>query len=235
MNKFLASVSSLTEAQQLFAIGADIIDLKQPAQGALGALDEGTIHQILAHIAHRCPVSATIGDIPMHPESVFNAVDRMCQLELDYVKIGFFPEGDWLACITKLRAITAKGHAIIAVLFADTQPSFEIIEDLSRAGFKGVMLDTVNKSRGSLTDVMSMHQIAEFVTLVKQQDLLCGLAGSLTLADIAQLSPLHADYLGFRGALCVRHQRTAHLDLDAIHTIKTQLMAYTLESRRAYS
>jgi uncharacterized protein (UPF0264 family) len=46
------------------------------------------------------------------------------------------------------------------------------------------------------------------------------LAGSLKLADIAILKPFQADYLGFRGALCIEQQRTGLLDSSAISQIK---------------
>ena len=54
-------------------------------------------------------------------------------------------------------------------------------------------------------------------------NLLCGLAGSLRLDDIARLAPLQADYLGFRGALCVQQQRTAQLDEVRLRQIRDAL------------
>lgn len=220
MSKFLASVNSLEEALQIAEIGVDIIDLKQPAQGALGALDGATIKQIVTHIGGKYPVSATVGDLPMVPETVFDAVTAMAEQGVNYIKLGFFPGGDWLSCIAKLAPLTGQGYALIAVLFADAQPSLNIIESLHAAGFKGVMLDTMNKQQGSLTDVMPIANISGFVESAKQYNLLCGLAGSLAIADIPGLIPLNADYLGFRGALCERQQRTATLNPAAVYAIK---------------
>ncbi|MDD1610853.1 MAG: (5-formylfuran-3-yl)methyl phosphate synthase, partial [Methylococcaceae bacterium] len=122
----LASVNSVAEALLVLNAQVDIIDLKQPERGALGALDTNLVEQIVTKIAGRCPVSATVGDLPMQPELVFNAVKAMANTGVDYVKIGFFPEGDWLAVVEKLAELTPK-TALIAVLFADAQPDFAII------------------------------------------------------------------------------------------------------------
>lgn len=224
MTGMLASVNSIAEALLVFNAQVDVIDLKQPERGALGALDTDVVRQIVLEIAGRCPVSATVGDLPMQPELVFNAVTAMAHTGVDYVKIGFFPEGDWYATVEKLAQLTPQ-TALIAVLFADAQPDFAIITALQQAGFAGVMLDTMDKHKGSLTQVMTHTDIAQFVALAKSHSLLCGLAGSLRLTDIATLIPYQADYLGFRGALCEQHQRTGQLNQQAIAQIKQRLVA----------
>jgi len=67
---------------------------------------------------------------------------------------------------------------------------------------------------------MPLDRLQNFVQTARHYQLLCGLAGSLRKADIPELLTLQADYLGFRGALCTQHQRTAKLDPAAILTIK---------------
>lgn len=215
----LASVNSVEEALLVLRAKVDIIDLKQPARGALGALELDTVKQIVSEIAGRCPVSATIGDLPMQPERVFNAVQAMAETGVDYTKIGFFPGGDWSETTAKLASLT-ETQALIAVLFADSRPDFAFIQTLKQAGFKGVMLDTLDKNQGSLTQIMTDTAIRKFVELAKAEHLLCGLAGSLRQADIAALLPYLPDYLGFRGALCLQHKRTGQLNETAVARIK---------------
>ena len=223
MTGMLASVNSVAEALLVLSADVDIIDLKQPALGALGALDFATVKQIVAGIDGRCPVSATIGDLPTKPDPVFNAVKAMAETGVDYIKIGFFPGDDWQGTVKKLSTSTQQDPALIAVLFADTQPDFAIINLLKEAGFKGVMLDTMNKQTGSLTELMAKMEIEQFVKQAKAQELLCGLAGSLRLADIPALIPYQADYLGFRGALCLEHNRLGQLNKRAVVQIKETL------------
>jgi len=223
MTGMLASVNSVAEALLVLSADVDIIDLKQPALGALGALDIAKVKQIVAEIDGRCPVSATIGDLPMQPDPVFNAVKAMAETGIDYIKVGFFPGGDWHGTVKKLSALTGQNHALIAVLFADTQPDLGIISLLKEAGFAGVMLDTMNKQKGSLTQLMANMEIGQFVSQVKARQLVCGLAGSLRLEDIPELMPYQPDYLGFRGALCQQHNRVGQLNKQAVIKIKHAL------------
>ncbi|MEY3759175.1 MAG: hypothetical protein RIR39_666 [Pseudomonadota bacterium] len=220
MSGLLASVNSVTEALLVLDADVDIIDLKQPALGALGALDVTTVKKIVIAIAGRCPISATIGDLPMQPEPVFNAVKAMAETGVDYIKIGFFPGNDWQGTAQKLSLLTRKNHALIAVLFADTQPDFAIMDSLKEAGFTGVMLDTMDKQQGSLTQVMAKTDITQFVAQAKALQMLCGLAGSLRLEDIPELMFYQPDYLGFRGALCQGHNRVGQLNKLAVMQIR---------------
>ncbi|MFA6050969.1 MAG: (5-formylfuran-3-yl)methyl phosphate synthase [Methylobacter sp.] len=227
MTGMLASVNSVEEAALVLSANIDIIDLKQPALGALGALETGLVKKIVAEIDGRCPVSATIGDLPMQPDIVFNAVKAMAETGVDYIKIGFFPGGDWQGTVEKLATFPRRSVGtinLIAVLFADTQPDLGIIAYLKKAGFKGVMLDTMDKKNGSLTQVMVKTDIAQFVRLAKTHQLICGLAGSLRLEDIPELALYQPDYLGFRGALCLQHNRTAQLSQQAIIQIRQAIV-----------
>ena len=229
MTGMLASVNSLKEALLVLSAEVDIIDLKQPALGALGALERVDVTQIVTAIAGRRPVSATIGDLPMQPEVIFNAVQLMAETGVDYIKIGFFPGDDWLGTLKKLSGVVLQNQALIAVLFADTQPDLTIMATLKASGFVGVMLDTMDKQQGSLTQVMTAEQIARFVSQAKELKLLCGLAGSLRLIDIPELMAYHPDYLGFRGALCQEHNRVGPLNEMAVNAINLAMQAASLE------
>ncbi len=221
MTKMLASVNSLAEAQLILNSTADIIDLKQPKQGALGALSINDVRQIVSQVNNKKPVSATIGDLPMQADLVFNAVLAMSETGVDFIKIGLFPGGDWQGTLSKLAALSQQGKQLIAVLFADQAPDFETIELLKKNGFSGVMLDTMKKSSGSLPQLMPYDRLAGFIKKVKQAGMLSGLAGSLKAEDIPKLLPLNADYLGFRGALCEEHNRTAALNKESINKVLT--------------
>lgn len=219
MSRMLASVATLAEALLVQEVGVDIIDLKQPAHGALGALEISVVQEIVLALSATCKISATVGDLPMQPERVYQAVEAMANTGVDYVKIGIFPNGDSVATLKKLASL-AKQFSLIAVLFADAQPDFSLLATLKNIGFTGVMLDTMDKKRGSLLQIMPLSELTDFVALAQSKQLLCGLAGSLRLTDLPSLLPLKADYLGFRGALCQQRQRTSALDLTAVTQLK---------------
>lgn len=226
MSKWLASVQSLEEAQSLLTCLPDILDMKNPAQGALGALSVGTVSEIVRLIDGRCLTSATIGDLPMQAALISKAMIKMTASGVDYVKIGLFPDSDLQPCIEAL-ATTVKmlETPVIAVLFADKMPEFDCISQLKESGFNGVMIDTAIKNGQHLRDHWNKQQLASFVAAVKQQDMLCGLAGALRIEDIAPLRLFNADYLGFRSALCQQQQRKDSLELGLVKLIKREIQA----------
>jgi (5-formylfuran-3-yl)methyl phosphate synthase len=217
--KLLASVMNLEEAQIALDGGADIIDLKNPLAGALGALPLDDIRAIVKMINQQRPVSATIGDLPMEPNIICAAVEATAKTGVDYIKIGFFKSDNLRDCIAALSPL-AQQHKLIAVLFADQQPDFSLLDDLAKAGFHGVMLDTADKQHGSLRDRMQQFDLIEFISLAQKHNLLCGLAGSLQINDVEQLIPMQPDYLGFRGGLCVGNEREKVISAEKLRLME---------------
>lgn len=214
MTRFLASVRSPAEAAAAIAGGADIVDLKEPAAGALGRLSDAMIRATLAAVARRRPTSATVGDLLLAPAPILAAVRAMAETGVDIVKFGIFP-GDAAATIAALGAETRKGIRLVAVFFADRRPDLNLLARCADAGFQGVMLDTAGKNGGSLTHHLPLAELQRFIALARGRGLLAGLAGSLTAADLPALLPLAPDFLGFRSALTAG-ARAAPLDAAAV-------------------
>lgn len=226
ITKWLASVESLEEAQLLVEQLPDILDMKNPSKGALGALTHQTVTQIVNWINKRCLCSATVGDLPMQPEIISAAIRSMAETGVDYVKIGLFDEPGLIQCIQQLEpTIISLKKPVIAVIFADQLPQQELIPLLEKYGFAGVMLDTARKDGQGLLNHLSVAALHQFVVEAKSAGLLCGLAGALRIEDIETLSPLQPDYLGFRSALCHQHRRTNRLDPYLAKQIHNQLNA----------
>jgi dihydroneopterin aldolase len=222
MTKLLASVRSVEEALAALAGGADIIDLKEPAEGALGRLGDGAIRDILAAVAGRRPVSATIGDLPLDPAPVARAVAAMAATGVDIVKLGIFA-GDAAATLAALIA-RARETRLVAVCFADRRPDFDIVDRAADAGFYGVMLDTADKSAGRLTHHLPPAALAGFLARARERGLAAGLAGSLAATDLPLLLPLKPDFLGFRSALTAGG-RSAPLDPVAVARLRAAIDA----------
>ena len=218
MTLFLASVRDAAEAETARLARADIIDLKDPAHGALGAVALETTRRVVDLIAGRVPVSSTIGDLPMRPEAMRDAVIERAACGVDYVKFGLFPGGEPQACFQALRPIAASVRLIL-VLFADALPAFDAVTAAAEMGAIGIMIDTANKNAGSLLTHLDAPGIAGCVAHAKAQGLMVGLAGSLKAADVPELLTLAPDLLGFRGALC-RGGRSASLDPASCASIR---------------
>jgi uncharacterized protein (UPF0264 family) len=211
MTKILASVMAVEEAHVALDCGFDLIDFKDPRAGALGALPLDTVRAGVRMIAGRRPTSATVGDLPMEPNILATVVNELAQTGVEFVKVGFFPSGDWNACIDVLPAY-ARSTRLVAVLFADRKPDFSWLSEFGRAGFAAVMVDTANKSARGLRHHLNDAVLGAFVTQAKSNGLMVGLAGSLCTEDIPDLLKLEPDYLGFRSALCSNANRTHGFD-----------------------
>ena len=221
MTGFLASVRSADEATIAMQGGVDIIDLKEPDQGALGAVPFKVMREVVGKINGERLVSATVGDLPCDPLRVADMVRRVSETGVDLVKVGLFkPFSENLDDL--LWAVSRQStKGIIIVVFADQNPDENIIDAVADAGLAGIMLDTANKSSGSLREVMSDTQINQFISRAKEHNLITGLAGSLSKTDIAPLMHERPDYLGFRGAICNGHDRKTDLDETSLKEIRT--------------
>jgi len=219
MTRMLASVTGVGEAEIAISGGADIIDLKDPKAGALGAVATETIRQTVASVAGRRATSAVCGDLPMVPDTIRVKAEEIAATGVDYVKIGFFPSAGAEAC-AKAVAQLAPRTKLIAVLFADLVPDFELLPVFAKHGFHGAMVDTAHKAKGRLLDHLPPERIPAFVNRARSLGLVIGLSGSLEAPDIPRLLPFAPDFLGFRGALCDQAQRTGPIDAEAVGQIR---------------
>ena len=104
MTKMLASVTGVEEAEIAISGGADIVDLKDPAAGALGAVATDTMAGDGRLRRRRRATSAVCGDLPMLPEALL----RRRRGRGDRSRLrqgGFFPSGDAGACATALAPL----------------------------------------------------------------------------------------------------------------------------------
>ncbi|MDQ0467079.1 (5-formylfuran-3-yl)methyl phosphate synthase [Labrys wisconsinensis] len=214
MTRLLVSVRDAAEADLAAAAGADLIDAKDPSVGSLGSLPPAAIGAILHVVGARAPVSAVAGEHEAL-EPLVAAARAVAATGVAFVKVGLsrpLAAPDAAAAIGSALA----GIRLVAVLFADEAPDLGLVPSLAQAGFAGAMLDTRRKGAGRLVEVQPPAALAAFVAACRAEALMCGLAGSLRLDDIAALAPLGPDYLGFRGGLCAGADRRAGLDAGAI-------------------
>jgi uncharacterized protein (UPF0264 family) len=220
MTGMLASVTSIKEAQLVLNDSVDIIDMKNPELGALGALDTNVVAEIVELISGACLTSATIGDIEPNNPVLYELIVSMAKTGVDYVKVGLFDDNANELFIEVLNKASEQKIKVIVVLFAENFSSLASLDALMKSGISGVMLDTKNKSDKNLLSLLNCQQLAEFVQLAKSHGLVTGLAGSLRYEDISSLLDIDADYLGFRGALCSKNDRVKSIVTKNISKIR---------------
>ena len=230
--RLLVSVRDDWEAECALEAGADLIDLKDPEAGTLGALDPNLIGTILGTVAGRQPTSATTGDLPPDPALLCAAAQRIAAAGVDYVKVGLWPGEGRTEAIMRLGAALASRTRLVGVILADVDLDLGLVPIMADAGFAGAMLDCAGKGP-SLTERLGPAVLGQFVALCHFHGLLAGLAGSLRTADIAPLASLGPDILGFRGGLCQGFDRRRPLDPDAVLQAATALAAMRHAAPRA--
>ena len=212
--KLLVSVRSVDEALLAARGGADFIDLKEPRHGALGALPLATVrHCVAALRGSNLPISATIGD---SPHDIAGAVQRVADCGVDIVKVGVERDDAARGVLTMLAGC---GRPVVPVLIADRGLDQSLVEFAAGLGFAGLMVDTADKSAGSLFDGVPMSALQRFIDCARAASLMCGLAGALRLDDLPRLTDLAPDFAGFRSAVCAVDRRGA-LDPQRLRALR---------------
>ena len=78
------------EASEAIAGGADIIDVKNPQEGPLGANFPWVIKRIREITPKNIQVSCTLGEVPNLPGSISLAALGAASLGVDYIKVGLY-------------------------------------------------------------------------------------------------------------------------------------------------
>jgi len=198
MPKILASIKNLKEVKLIINTDIDIIDLKDPSNGALGKLNDGDIRIITEYVNNKKLTSSTIGDLPNDLELISENVKNISKTKVDFIKIGVYDP----QYISTLCSINSQ-KKLIAVFFADRfLPNKNDLKKISDSGFFGVMIDTSNKNAGNIFDHTNLINLNIFIKNAEKFQLLTGIAGSVNENHIDKLINLNPNYIGFRGALC---------------------------------
>ncbi len=232
--RVLVSVRSVEEALQAAAAGAHFIDLKEPGQGALGGLPLSTIRRIVAALRARhvkLPISATIGDWPMHAQAAIAAqVQAVAACGVDYVKVGITRAPEAAAVLDGLGRCGLPHAQIVPVLIADQGLDEALMAQALSWPFAGLMLDTADKKAGSLFDVMSEAAVQQFIHVVRGAGLMVGVAGALRLSHAGVLARLAPDFAGFRSAVCAG-DRSAALDPVRLRLLLATMLGQASSAR----
>lgn len=220
--KLLVSVIDEPEARLAAAGGVDVVDVKNPAEGSLGAPAPGVIARVRAVLPAELPLSAAIGDLPSLPGTAALAALGAARSGAAYVKIGLWGSSTAEDAVAVLRAArdAVDGDAeVVAVTYADGArvpsrplPPSELVTAARRAGVSGCLLDTAIKDGRGLLSWLHGDAIAELVAEAHGAGLEMALAGELRADDLPVVRATGADIAGIRSAACRDGRRTAPLD-----------------------
>ncbi|MBS0265487.1 MAG: hypothetical protein JSS02_26380 [Planctomycetes bacterium] len=237
--RLLVSVRSAAEAALALKGGCDVLDVKEPARGALGMADTSTIAAIAAVAAAGntpVPVSVALG------EACEWSGDRL-GLELPagiaYVKLGTaqlhnpgtahwrFAEAQEKFAVLAAAPLTAAPHWI-AVAYADHHLAGtiapEAVADLAcDCHCVGLLVDTYSKQQRRLVDWLDAPRLTALGARCRELGLQYALAGRLQLDDLPAVLSAQPEIVGIRSAACRDGERNGPIDTDAIRSFRQSL------------
>jgi uncharacterized protein (UPF0264 family) len=222
MTGLLVSVRNGDEARLAIEAGVDVLDVKEPARGSLGAADAATIAEIAGIAAGRAPLSVALGEL------ITLADDELTSFPAEgvrYAKLGLSrcAGHNWATRWVAWAEALPQGTSPVAVVYADASiagspPEEEILPVAARHGAAAVLVDTFAKQAGSLLTHWNADRLERFLASARQVSLPVVLAGSLSLPQIIELLPLDPWLVAVRGAAC-RAGRESPLDFDRLRQL----------------
>ncbi|MGB9778719.1 MAG: (5-formylfuran-3-yl)methyl phosphate synthase, partial [Candidatus Bathyarchaeales archaeon] len=207
--RLLVSVVDKKEALEAVKGGANIIDVKNPREGSLGANFPRVIKQVRDVVKHfglsDTMVSATIGDLPNLPGTASLAALGAAVSGANYIKAGLFGVKTASEAIYLLREVcrAVKDHnpslKVIAAGYADYESvgclnPLQLPEVTNAAEADGVMVDVKVKSAcKGVFSFLSKGELEKFVEKAHELNLIVAIAGSLDKSDVSSVFALGAD------------------------------------------
>ena len=232
--RLLVSVVSAEEALSALAGGADIIDVKDPGEGSLGAPAPRVLADVIRAVDARAPVSVALGDLPDLPHTAALAARGAALSGAAYVKVGLRGVRELDRAVAVMRAVAdavdpTTGTAVIAAAYADAgaldPPALapaHLPALVQRTGIAGALVDTFVKDGRGLYGWLSESELAELVTSTHRAGAIFTVAGQLRRGELCRVA---ADVVGVRSAVCRDGERTAELRTELVAAAVAELRA----------
>jgi (5-formylfuran-3-yl)methyl phosphate synthase len=224
--RLLVSVVDEAEAALAVAGGVDVVDVKNPAEGSLGAPAPAVVARVRDVLPAGLPLSVAIGDLPALPGTAALAALGAARSGAAYVKVGLWGAStvdDAVAVLRAAREAVDGEAAVVAVTYADGErlpsrplPARELVRAARLAGVSGCLVDTSVKDGRGLLQWLDAGALASIVADAHGAGLEIALAGELRAEDLPAIRATGADVAGVRSAACVDGRRTAPLDPERI-------------------
>jgi (5-formylfuran-3-yl)methyl phosphate synthase len=219
MSRLLVSVVSAEEARAALAAGADIIDVKDPREGALGAPSARVLAEVADAVGDAAPVSVALGDSPGPPHTAAVAARDAAACGARFVKVGLrgVREIDEAVALVSAVAHAVEPHVhVIAAAYADAgalePPALAprwLPALVDRTAIAGALVDTFVKNGRGLYGYLSPRELATLIDATHAVGGSFAVAGQLRLGELGRVG---ADFVGVRSAVCAGGERTAHLE-----------------------
>ncbi|MCD7781951.1 MAG: (5-formylfuran-3-yl)methyl phosphate synthase [Methanosphaera sp.] len=233
--QLLVSAINMDETIEALNGGADILDVKNPKEGSLGANFPWIIREISDYVDGNSIVSTTIGDVPYKPGTVALAALGSAYSGSNYVKVGLHGPSNYDEALEVMSAVTRavksfdESIMVVSCGYADAYRTGSVkpvdIPRVARdSGCDLAMMDTYIKDGKRLTDHQTRDQLESFVDESHSYGLKVALAGSVNESDIPLLEDINCDIMGVRGCVCTDGDRNnGTIDSSLVHMLKDKI------------
>jgi uncharacterized protein (UPF0264 family) len=217
-SRLLVSVRSAGEAIAALEGGADLIDVKEPSRGPLGAADRNVVEDVILAVRGRVPVSVALGEWVDYSAGPLPG-------GVTFAKWGLSGLADLLP--RPVRAIRNHGGGGLPVLvaYADHEragspPVPAVVKAACELRFPAFLIDTAVKDGTTLLDYLNLAALAQLRARLAGSEVRVAFAGSLRLDSIRRLLPVAPDWFAVRGAACVGG-RDGPVAADQVRQLRT--------------
>jgi hypothetical protein len=208
----MISIKDRKEAEEVMAAGGvDILDVKNPAEGTLGANTPDVIKEVMDLVPGDVVIAASIGDLDFKPGTASLAAYGVASLGVDYVTASMFAvkqaEEVGVMADRLRRAVDEydSGCGLIVSGYADAgrigaASPFDFVDSLGGADI--LMVDTAIKDGKNILDFATVEELIELKDRAHDSGLKLILAGSIRIPHLKEAVRAGPDILGFRGAVC---------------------------------
>lgn len=229
MTGLLVSVRSAAEARLAQLGGADLIDVKEPSFGSLGASTPKVWSEVAAAVGNACSLSAALGELVDFAPISFVGLQGFRFAKLGLAGCGQI--NDWVERWQAALAELPDWIAPVAVAYADyrtcgSPAPDEVLRVGQRLGCKAILIDTYDKQRGDLFDAMPLAQLRDLFEQAERLSLTTVVAGSLCKDRLDDALGLQPDYIAVRGAVC-RGTREGELDASLVRDWISSIQRFT--------
>lgn len=228
----MVSVTNPDETRDALKGGADIIDVKNPKEGALGANLPWITRKIVEEVDGLKEVSVTVGDIPYLPGTASLAVLGAALLKVDYVKVGMFGPKNSEEALHISRSLVKTFHEfkvnskLIIAGYADYKKfncvnPLELPKVASESGAWGILIDVKEKNDKGLLSHFSLKDLENFVDESHNLKLNVALAGSLKQEDIPKIMKLNVNIIGIRRGVSTTKQGITKINQHKVQEFVT--------------
>jgi len=222
--QLLVSPGDIEEARR--SLAADIIDVKKPSEGSLGANFPWVIREIKALSSK--PLSAAIGDFDFKPGGASLAASGAAHAGADYIKVGLMFDGreraeELIRAVVRAVKDDFPRKNVVIAAYSDyermgTISPFEMAPLAASGGADFAMIDTGIKDGKSTFEFMDEHDLTRFTKENRRLGIGTALAGALKFDDIPVLKRIDPEIIGVRGMVC-GGDRTTSIREDLVHKV----------------